>query len=159
MRTAPRAGNLLAVDPDRETVRIGMQWRILMTVCAAILAVAALLLAGMFVWIGAWPVAVLALPIVGGMALLCARASRCRLEFRPDELLVANQLRTEVVHRNDLASVEQGRSSNPLGVAHTAVLRLSSGRLVRVDAASHMGSPGTQQTAVMDKLTSWLDAS
>jgi hypothetical protein len=144
------------VTNGAETIRIGRGWRVIMTVYGTGLSLVGLLGAGFLISAGIHLFGLVVIAFVGAMALACFRAARCRMEIHPDELVVANQLTTTVMRRGDLMAVEVGRSLNPFG-ARTIVLRSSSGRMVRVEAAARLGQTDTQLSPLVEKLTAWAN--
>lgn len=140
---------------EAETVRIGRGWRVLMTAYGTAFVLAAVIGAGFLISADLWPFGLVFAALVGALGFVCFRSARCRIEIHPDELVVANQFTTTVMRRTEVAAVELGRSSNPLGVARTVVLQSTSGHLVRIDAAARRGQADAQLAPLVDQLIAW----
>lgn len=146
---------MLLVTAGAEVIRIGIGWRVFMTVYGTAFGIAAVAGAGLFTANGLWAFAVFFLPFVTALAVLCFRTARCRMEIGAEELVVANQFSTRSLRRGDVVGIELGRTSNPFGVARTVVLRSANGRLVRIDAASRLGQSDAELAPLVEKLRAW----
>ena len=128
----------MSSDEDRpETIRLRAELRTVIVRAGWVLSAVGVIAVALLVVAGAWPLAVIDAVVftaVGFMTIV--RTPRCRLEIRDGELLVANQLRTRLVRREDVVAVEVGQTRNLRRLRRTVVLVLATGVRMRIDAAA-----------------------
>ena len=106
-------------------------------------------------WMGLWVLVGLAGVVVIAVEVVAVRASRIRLEFASEGLVVANLIRTHRIRRNDVGQVDVGRWDSPFGELLTLFVQGGAAEPVRVEAVAVGDGHDAELDHWLDRVDAW----
>lgn len=112
----------------------------------------------LFAAVEAWAALIVIVPLVLAVAFAAWRASRCRLEIWPEQLVVVNSFTTCRIRREELLGVAEQDWSNLADTTRTIELRTVDGGVVRVSALARVSQTSAELRHHAERIDQWRAA-